>query len=169
MSNTTFAKSVDAFVVSQNKGASAFGLLVTFAHELMTSGVVGKAEVVLKNTLDVEEKTYRAEHPKVTEMPVAYRSAKSVVVNAVKHGVPLMDEAGKPMGKSALEKLTKEAKGEGKTPAEKFAIAINTATTVFADVDTLEDVRKCKALLAMLVDSVVKAEAAAIAAAAEAK
>ena len=171
MSNTTFAKSVDAFVTAQNKGVSAFGSLSTFAYLCVKDLAVAPKEQadVLGNSIRVEEATYKSEHPKMDSFPTAYRSAKSVIMAAVKAGVSLVDEQGKPVGKSELEKATKEAKGDGKSEYEKFVSTMATAQNIFAKVDTLEDIRKCKALVAMLVDSVVKAEAAAISAVAESK
>lgn len=172
MSNITFAKSVDAFVSAQNKGNNAFGTLSTFAYTIVKELAVAPKEQadVLKNSVNAEEAAYKVEHPKMESFPTAYRSAKSVIMNAVKAGVSLVDEHGKPLGKSALEAATKEALGDsGKSEYDKFVTTMATAQNIFAKVDTLEDIRKCKALVAMLVESVVKAEAAAVSAVAESK
>jgi hypothetical protein len=45
-----------------------------------------------------------------TSMPDAYRSAKSVLKNAIKAGVPLVNDDGTPKGKTAVEKAIKAAK-----------------------------------------------------------
>ena len=177
MSNVTFAKSLDSFVAVERKGASAFGTLVEFAHSAVQAYMATveactteQQSAALKNSITAEEAAYRVEHPKMAEFPTSYRSAKSVIMSAVKAGVSLVDDKGEYKGKTALENDTKAAKGDsGKTAAEKFAIAMSTATNVFAEVDTLEDIRKCKALMTLLAESIVKAEAAAIAAAASLK
>lgn len=157
MSNTTYAKSADAFVKNEKAAANAFGTLVQYAHETIRDVDSKNQADVLKNGIGDEEKSYRAEHPKLEAMPVAYRSAKSVIMSAVKAGVSLVRDDGSYKGKTELEKEVKAGKSE-KSAVEKFTIAMNTATNVFADVDTLEDVRKCKALLAMLAETIVKAE-----------
>ena len=149
---------------------SAFGTLSTFAYLTVKDVVLAKdAADALKNNITVEEASYRTEHPKMESFPTAYRSAKSVIMAAVLAGVSLVDEQGKPLGKSALEAATKEAKGDTKSEFDKFSSTLSTAQNIFAKIDTLEDIRKCKALVAMLVDSVVKAEAAAVSAAASSK
>lgn len=161
--NTHFVASVDGFVTVGNKMNKAFGSLMEFAYSVVKEAV-GDAESikgVLKNAVDGEEKAYRAAHPKHKEWPTAYRTAKSAIISAVGAGVSLVDAKGNLRGKSELEKLTKEAKGD-KMPVDKFAGAMKTAGDIFAKVEGLEDVRKCKALLAMLADTVCKAEAALV-------
>ncbi len=171
--NVTFAKSLDAFVKTAAAEVNAFGTLVTYAQEVITAAVDAKMVplTALKNTLSVDEAAYKANKPKV-EVPSTYRSAKSVILNAVEQGVALVDANGKPLGKTALEKATKEAKdatASVKTEAQKFASTISTASSIFAKVETVEDITQCKAVLLVLADMVVKAHAAALAKAAEEK
>lgn len=63
-------------------------------------------------------------------MPGAWRSAKSVLKNAIKAGIPLLDAEGKPKGKSAIEaaiKAAKDAVTTEKSPEEKLEGLLNTA------------------------------------------
>jgi len=156
MSNVTFAKSVDAFVAVEKKGAGAFGTLVEFAYNVVRELPSATAADVLKSTIKSEENAYRVAHPKLDAMPTSYRSAKSVVLAAVKAGVSLIREDGTFKGKTELEKECKEGKSD-KTPVEKFTIAMNTATNVFADCATLEEMLACKAALEVLASVVVAA------------
>lgn len=157
MSNATFAKSVDSFVNAEKKGMGAFNTLVEYSHNVVCAAT--NPSDALKSAIKDDETTYRAEHSALESMPAAYRSAKSVILSAVKAGVSLIRADGTYKGKSELEKECAASKSE-KTAVEKFVIAINTATSVFADVDTLEDTLKCKAVLTLLADMVVRAEAA---------
>jgi len=165
MSNATFAKSVDAFRSAETKSTNAFGTLIEYAQECLTLKRMDNPEVsnetlatFLKNTLTTEENSYKGEK-KLTEMPVTYRSAKSVIMSAVLNGVALYDEDGKPMGKSALEKASKESKGEAKSEFAKFQSTMATAYKIFGKVDTLHDIQQCKELVRQLADAVLKAEA----------
>jgi epoxyqueuosine reductase QueG len=172
MSNVTFAKSVDAFVAAQNKQVNAFGTLSAFAYAIVKELTVVPTEQadVLKNAVSVEEQAYKAEHPKMAEFPTTYRSAKSVIMSAVKYGVSLVDEHGKPVGKSALEAAVKDAKGDsGKPELDKFRSTMATAAAIFAKLDTLSDVQAAKLLVTELASMVVKAEATLITAAASSK
>ena len=70
-----------------------------------------------------------------TEMPGAWRSAKCVLKNAIRAGVPLVDAEGKPKGKSAIEaaiKAAKEAIKDEKNPEDKLRGLLETAMK-FAD------------------------------------
>lgn len=163
--NTTFAKSLDAFVSAERKGGSAFGTLVTYSQEYITLQRMEQPEVknevlanVLKNAIDKDESEYKAAHPKMDAMPTAYRSAKSVILAAVKAGISLYDEDGKPMGKSALEKLTAEGKPE-KAAIVKFQTTMTTASSIFASITDLKDIVAAKELVRQLADQVLKAEA----------
>jgi len=62
-------------------------------------------KLVLRNF----EKRYKKER-NIKHMPGSYRSAKSAIIAAVRHGVPLTDSIGEAVGKTQLEKETKEAK-----------------------------------------------------------
>lgn len=166
MSNATFAKSVDAFRNAEKNATNAFGTLSSYAVEILTltrkEQPEAKDEVlanVLKNAITTDENAYKGEK-KLTDMPVAYRSAKSVLLAAVLHGVALLDENGKPVGKTALEKAVKEAKGDsGKSELAKFQSTMATASNIFAKIDTLHDIQQAKELVRQLADMVLKAEA----------
>lgn len=168
MTNAAFATSVNEFAATERKAGKAFGSLMTYSHDVIRE-VTGDSKAVadvLKNSLTAEEKTYRAEYDAshrtaLGDMPGAYRSAKSVIMSAVKAGVSLVDGDGKLRSKSDLEKSVKELRSE-KSALEKFCGALDTAEKVFADIDTLDDVRKCKATMAVLVDMILKAEASMV-------
>ena len=117
---------------------------------------------VLKNDLKANESAYKVAHPRVTEFPPAYRSAKSVILSAIKAGICLKDENGKLKGKTALEQEIKEGK-EVKSELQKFQSSIDTAAKIFAKIDNLGDIRQAKALTAVLVDMILKAERASMA------
>ena len=165
--HTTFIKAADRFVSINKQANTAFGDLSDYAYavikdKLATLDTVGVVSV-LKSCFTADEDEYRVAHPQLKEFPTTYRSAKSVLMNAVKAGVSLVDEAGKRLGKTALEQATKEAKGDSeKSAIDKFQVAIATATAVFAKMDNVGDVRKAKALLTVLADSVIKAEKAMV-------
>jgi hypothetical protein len=57
-------------------------------------------------------------------LPNDYRSAKSVLLNALENGVALIDENGDPLGKSAL---SAELSGSKKTPQMKLDEALQRA------------------------------------------
>jgi hypothetical protein len=169
--HTTFVKAADQFVSVNKQANNAFGNLSDYAYAVIkdklaaldTEGVVN----VLKSTIGADENEYKAAHPRLKEFPPTYRSAKSVIMSAVKAGVSLVDDKGQRKGKTELEQETKEAKGE-KSAIDKFQSAIATATAIFAKMDNVGDVRKAKALLTVLADSVVKAEKAMVEAEGEA-
>lgn len=164
--HTTFSKAVDTFVVASNKQGNAFGTLVDFCHCATVDNIrAGMApdEVcdVLKNSVKTQEQEYRALHPKMQEFPAAYRSAKSVIMSALKAGISLVDDKGKYKGKTALEQEIKAGKDE-KSELQKFQSSIDTASKIFAKIDNLGDIRQAKALTAVLVDMILKAERASV-------
>jgi len=57
-------------------------------------------------------------------LPNDYRSAKSVLLNALENGVSLLDENGEPLGKSAI---SAELSGSKKTPQMKLDEALQRA------------------------------------------
>jgi hypothetical protein len=165
MSNATFAKSVDAFRAAEKSVGNAFGTLSTFVQECVAAKRSEMPEVksealgnVLKNLLTAEENAYKGEK-RLTEMPTAYRSAKSVLVQAVSLGIALVDEEGKQVGKSALEKAIKDGKPSTKSEFDKFKSTMVTADAIFAKLDTLHDIQQAKELVRQLADKVLKAEA----------
>lgn len=65
----------------------------------------------------------------------AYASAKSTIGTALDHGIPLVDEKGVPVGKSALADKIKEAKSEGKeekSAVEKVQVMLESIAKVYA-------------------------------------
>ena len=161
--NTQFDKALSGYVAAENKGATAFGSLLQYAYDVVKEQTGDSKAVanVLGNGIKGEELAFRSVHPKLKEFPVSYRTAKSVIMSAVKAGVALVDAAGKLRSKSELEALVKVGK-EKKSAVQRFETLITNAGNVFAEVDTLEDVRQCKALVAILSDMVCKAEASLI-------
>ena len=62
-----------------------------------------KSEHDLSVVLDQFERQYKRETSD-PQMPVKYRSAKSVIAKAIRQGVPYLDARGVPRGKTAVEK-----------------------------------------------------------------
>ena len=160
--HTTFQSSIDTFVSAKNKGEGAFGKLADYCHaatkDNILSGMSGEAVAdVLKGQIKVQEQEYRNQHPRMEEFPSAYRSAKSVILKALQHGVLLVDEKGKIKGKTALEKEINGMK-EPKSEIAKFQSTIDTASKILDKIDNLGDVRQAKALVAILADLVLKSE-----------
>lgn len=112
------------FAVSEQAGADAWG---TMLHETIERAA-HRDENSFGRLTAVWEDGYKQDTGSST-MPGAYRSAKSVLKNAIKAGIPLLDEAGKPRGKTAIEKDIKAAKDaakDEKTPEEKAYIMART-------------------------------------------
>ena len=57
-------------------------------------------------------------------LPGDYRSAKSVILNAIENGVSLFDADGEALGKSALQKGINEATGSEKTDQQRLDEAL---------------------------------------------
>ena len=79
-------------------------------------------------------------------LPGSYTSAKCVVGNALDQGIPLLDEHGVPLGKSALQTKINEAKAdakEEKSALEKVEIMMESICKVYvkADPDEWDDMR----------------------------
>lgn len=89
------------FGATEKLTGDAWQTLVTNVQESITHGYDVKG--VLKNA----EKEFKERTSK--QLPGAWRSAKSVVLRALKNGINLVDEQG-PLGKTAIEKKLKEAK-----------------------------------------------------------
>ncbi len=89
------------FGATEKLTGDAWQTLVTNVQESITHDYDVKA--VLKNA----EKEFKERTSK--QLPGAWRSAKSVVLRALKNGINLVDEQG-PLGKTAIEKKLKGAK-----------------------------------------------------------
>lgn len=108
------------FAVSEQAGADAWG---TMLRETITA-TAHRDENAFGRLTATWEEGYKQDTGSAT-MPGAYRSAKSVLKNAIKAGIPLLDEAGEPRGKTAIEKDIKAAKDaakDEKSPEEKALI-----------------------------------------------
>lgn len=80
-----------------------FGIIAKVVVDMQDDGKTHRQiEQVLKNF----EKEYKAKH-KLRHMPSAYRSAKSVLITALKEEVEIKDHVGVPLSKSQIEKATK--------------------------------------------------------------
>lgn len=167
----TFTDVVSQYARAEAAGTGAFNKLsLLCAAVLMQDSYKGmtaaKQSEALKNVLKSEEDTYKKES-KLTSFPTAYRSGKSAVLAAVEAGVPLVDEAGKPVGKTALEKATKEAReeaGGGKTELEKLTHVMGTAYAILGKITDKAQLDGAKSLIVQLaqlhaeLDSASKAE-----------
>lgn len=108
------------FAVSEQAGADAWG---TMLRETITASAHRDENAFGRLTATWEE-GYKQDTAQAT-MPGAYRSAKSVLKNAIKAGIPLLDAEGEPRGKTAIEKDIKAAKDaakDEKSPDEKALI-----------------------------------------------
>lgn len=70
-------------------------------------------------------------------LPNDYLSAKSVLLNAMQKGVPMYDEAGEPLGKSAL---SSGVSGSSKTAQQKLDAAMSNALRYAQEVHGTDDV-----------------------------
>lgn len=76
-----------------------------------------------------------------TLLPQAYTSAKSVIGTALDHCIPLVDENGNPMGKSALQNRIKASKDEAsdpKTEVEKAQAMLESVLKISKKADSTE-------------------------------
>jgi len=74
---------------------------------------------------EIDAATTKSGKVKMTKfLPGDYRSAKSVILNAIENGVTLFDEEGEALGKSALQKANNEATGSEKTDQQRLDEAL---------------------------------------------
>lgn len=73
----------------------------TMAGHLKTNRINTAAG--FKQWADAFEREYRARH-NVSQMPNSYRSAKSILSRAIKHGVAYADQYGNILGKTMVQK-----------------------------------------------------------------
>lgn len=74
---------------------------------------------------EIDEATTKTGKVKMTKfLPGDYRSAKSVILNAIENGVALFDANGDALGKSALQKGINEATGSEKTDQQRLDEAL---------------------------------------------
>jgi hypothetical protein len=108
------------FAVSEQASCDAWG---TMLRETIAASA-HRDENAFGRLTDTWQEEYKQETGSAT-MPGAYRSAKSVLKNAIKGGIPLLDAEGEPRGKTAIEKDIKAAKDaakDTKSPEEKAII-----------------------------------------------
>ena len=90
----------------------------------------------LPNVLRNAEEEFK-ERTGLTSMPSRWRSAKSVLLKARNNLVPLMDDNGQVIGKSAIERLCKGTKdAEAIDPyaeVDKHLVALRVLLGMFAD------------------------------------
>lgn len=86
--------------VGEKANAGAWGDLCTFAQGVSADDVM---PLLKDGEKEFKERTGE-------QLPAAYRSAKSVLKNALLYGVSVMGDNGVPLGKTAVEKAIKEAR-----------------------------------------------------------
>lgn len=101
-------------IVVASGSFEAASTLLADAELIYIRSNFSEAEIIAEST--------KAGKIKVTKfLPNDYRSAKSVLLNALEKGVALVDEEGEPLGKSAI---SAELSGSVKTPEMKLNEAL---------------------------------------------
>jgi len=104
--------------VGDKATATAWGDLCKFAFSVGYSDVMDKLK---EGEKEYKERTGEG-------IPSAYRSAKSVLKNAIEVGVPIVTDNNEPLGKTAVEKAIKAAREGSKDPVDERAV-IDTCVT----------------------------------------
>ena len=102
----SITEAIVSYAVSAKADNSAWNKLVV---EVSTMYSQSYDLDILKHQLKEAEATYKAEYNE-SQLPPAYRSAKSVALNAIQWGVVLRNDEGNAIGKSAVEAAIKAAK-----------------------------------------------------------
>ena len=102
----SITEAIVSYAVSAKADNSAWNKLVV---EVSTMYSQSYDLDILKHQLKEAEATYKAEYNE-SQLPAAYRSAKSVALNAIQWGVVLRNDEGNAIGKSAVEAAIKAAK-----------------------------------------------------------
>jgi hypothetical protein len=97
----TLVDSIIQFAASDKLDGDAWNTLVTSSTHILYSDL----PTVLRNAEDEFK-----ERTGLTAMPSRWRSAKSVLLKARNNLVPMMDDNGQVIGKSAIERLCKGTK-----------------------------------------------------------
>lgn len=118
----SITEAIVSYAVSAKADGSAWGKLVTEVTALYSQCYDIN---VLKNQLKDAENDYKKEFGE-SQLPPAYRSAKSVAINAIQHGVVLRNDVGEPIGKSAVEAAIKAAKPKKEPVPKNLMDAWNT-------------------------------------------
>ena len=102
----SITEAIVSYAVSAKADNSAWNKLVV---EVSTMYSQSYDLDILKHQLKEAETAYKAEYNE-SQLPAAYRSAKSVALNAIQWGVVLRNDEGNAIGKSAVEAAIKAAK-----------------------------------------------------------
>lgn len=101
----SITEAIVSYAVSAKADGSAWVKLATEISELFY--IHQHQEVVLKNIIKEQEEQYKKEFNE-SQLPPAYRSAKSVALKALTNGVSLRNGLGDVYGKTAVEKAIKD-------------------------------------------------------------
>lgn len=102
----SITEAIVSYAVSAKADNSAWNKLVV---EVSTMYSQSYDISILKSQLKEAEAAYKVEYNE-SQLPAAYRSAKSVALNAILWGVVLRNDEGNAIGKSAVEAAIKAAK-----------------------------------------------------------
>lgn len=128
--NDLFVTAVAEYSVGEQSEGNAWGTLVCCVLSADTID-----EVLVKKFLGTQEKLYKESMEGVTAMPPAYRSAKSVLLKALRYNVPVV--VG--VGKSALEAAIKAAMPqEEETPYEAVVRLLEKVAKVYPAMSSTE-------------------------------
>lgn len=120
-----FNGAITLYAASESTGKGAWGKLAEAVEACIREGDTLES---VRAKISMAEDDYKRTNG-VTVLPKAWTSAKAVALKAVENGVPLRDEDGELMGKSAVER---EYKGKGeKTDYEKACEAANRLVKLF--------------------------------------
>lgn len=159
-----FSEVIVAYTRAATAGDGAFGKLMLFAMATLDSEAVGKLTPENKSkALEEVLKNGEKEHKQASKdasMPGAYRSGKSVVCKAVHLGVALLDDKGKPKGKTQLEKDNKAAEAP-KPTLDKFRATMQASFSLLNQIDNTADLAAARLLIAQLAEQCIKIETAA--------
>lgn len=116
MQNDLFLTAIVEYSVGEQSNSNAWGTLVS---AVISECGANAAEEDAKSFLRTQEKIYKDANPDVSNMPAAYRSAKSVLLKALRYEITLSSD----VGKSAMEAHIKSAIPESE-PESAYIVAI---------------------------------------------
>lgn len=100
----SITEAIVSYAVSAKADVSAW---VKLAVEISNLYVQETDMDVLKNLIKEQEEAYKKEYDE-SQLPPAYRSAKSVALKALGNGIPLRNGLGDVYGKTSIEKAIKD-------------------------------------------------------------
>jgi hypothetical protein len=136
--NEHFKAAATAVKTLNKKAGGLFVALVLFAvtdREAVAKGMAATFD--MKGVFKGEERAADVEMKVKMGENSTYRVVKNLICNCVKAGIPLVNADGKPRGKSELEQELAEGKVP-KTEAEKFVVAMTTASNIAKKLDASE-------------------------------